>query len=93
MIIILINIQTIAAMPTFRLAPTPIALAVFVLTSSVAQAQTPAAGDAQTMPSVVVSASADASAEGLSRAYAGGQVARGGRIDRKSTRLNSSHWE
>ncbi len=80
MIIILINIQTIAAMPTFRLAPTPIALAVFVLASSVAQAQTPAAGDAQTMPSVVVSASADASAEGLSRAYAGGQVARGGRM-------------
>lgn len=67
-------------MPTFRLAPTPIALAVFLLASSVAQAQTPAAGDAQTMPSVVVSASADASAEGLSRAYAGGQVARGGRI-------------
>ena len=80
MIIILINIQTIAAMPTFRLAPTPIALAVFLLASSVAQAQTPAAGDAQTMPSVVVSASADASAEGLSRAYAGGQVARGGRM-------------
>jgi len=80
MIIILINIQTIAAMPTFRLAPTPIALAVFLLASSVAQAQTPAAGDAQTMPSVVVNASADASAEGLSRAYAGGQVARGGRI-------------
>lgn len=67
-------------MPTSRLAPTPIALAVFLLTSSVAQAQTPAAGDAQTMPSVVVSASADASAEGLSRAYAGGQVARGGRM-------------
>ena len=80
MIIILINIQTTDAMPTFRLAPTPIALAVFVLASSVAQAQTPAAGDAQTMPSVVVSASADASAEGLSRAYAGGQVARGGRM-------------
>ena len=80
MIIILINIQTTDAMPTFRLAPTPIALAVFLLASSVAQAQTPAAGDAQTMPSVVVSASADASAEGLSRAYAGGQVARGGRM-------------
>ena len=80
MIIILINIQTTDAMPTFRLAPPPIALAVFLLASSVAQAQTPAAGDAQTMPSVVVSASADASAEGLSRAYAGGQVARGGRM-------------
>ncbi|OBV41293.1 TonB-dependent receptor [Janthinobacterium psychrotolerans] len=67
-------------MPTFRLAPTPVALAVFLLASAAAQAQTPAAGDAQTMPSVVISASADASAEGLSRAYAGGQVARGGRI-------------
>ena len=81
MIIILINIQTTAAMPTFRLAPTPIALAVFLLASSVVQAQTSnTPGDAQTMPSVVVSASADASAEGLSRAYAGGQVARGGRM-------------
>lgn len=67
-------------MSPFRLAPTPIALAAFLLASAVAQAQTPAAGDAQTMPSVVVSASADASAEGLSRAYAGGQVARGGRM-------------
>ncbi len=81
MIIILINIQTTVAMPTFRLAPTPIALAVFLLASTVVQAQTSnTAGDAQTMPSVVVSASADASAEGLSRAYAGGQVARGGRM-------------
>ena len=40
----------------------------------------PDVADAQTMPSVVVNASADASAEGLSRAYAGGQVARGGRM-------------
>ena len=32
------------------------------------------------LPTVVVSASADASAQGLSPAYAGGQVARGGRL-------------
>ena len=62
-----------------RLVPTPFALAAFLLASSTAMAQTaPAGADAQTMPSVVISASADASAEGLSRAYAGGQVARGG---------------
>ena len=70
-------------MRTFRLAPTPFALAAFLLASTTAHAQTTAAalpGDAQTMPTVVVNASADASAEGLSKAYAGGQVARGGRM-------------
>ncbi|QKY09127.1 TonB-dependent receptor [Janthinobacterium lividum] len=70
-------------MRTFHLVPTPFALAAFLLTSAAAQAQTaPAmtAGDAQSMPTVVVNASADASAEGLSKAYAGGQVARGGRM-------------
>lgn len=67
-------------MRTFRLAPTPFALAAFLLASSAAHAQTTPAGDAQTMPTVVVNASADASAEGLSKAYAGGQVARGGRM-------------
>ena len=67
-------------MRTFRLAPTPFALAAFLLASSAAHAQTTPAGDAQTMPTVLVHASADASAEGLSRAYAGGQVARGGRM-------------
>lgn len=36
--------------------------------------------NAQEMQTVVVSASADASAEGLPKAYAGGQVARGGRL-------------
>ncbi|MNM17468.1 Ferrichrome receptor FcuA precursor [compost metagenome] len=66
-------------MRTFHLIPTPFALAAFVLASSAAQAQTTAV-DAQTMPTVVVNASADASAEGLSKAYAGGQVARGGRM-------------
>ena len=67
-------------MRTFRLAPTPFALAAFLLASSAAHAQTTPAGYAQTMPTVVVNASADASAEGLSKAYAGGQVARGGRM-------------
>ena len=68
-------------MPAFHLVPTPFALAAFLLASSAAHAQnTPAGGDAPTMPTVVVNASADASAEGLSKAYAGGQVARGGRM-------------
>lgn len=68
-------------MRTFRLAPTPFALAAFLLASSAAHAQTsPADSAAQTMPTVVVNASADASVEGLSKAYAGGQVARGGRM-------------
>ena len=70
-------------MRTFRLAPTPFALAAFLLASSAAHAQTilmEPAGDTQTMPTVLVNASADASAEGLSKAYAGGQVARGGRM-------------
>ncbi|MED5612687.1 TonB-dependent receptor [Janthinobacterium sp. P210005] len=70
-------------MRTFHLVPTPFALAAFLLASAAAHAQattTAPAGDAQTMPTVVVNASADASAEGLSKAYAGGQVARGGRM-------------
>ena len=67
-------------MRTFHLVPTPFALAAFLLASAAAHAQTTADVDAQTMPTVVVSASADASAEGLSKAYAGGQVARGGRM-------------
>ena len=66
-------------MSTFRLVPTPFALAAFLLASS-AQAQNTATAEAAVMPTVTVSASADASAEGLSRPYAGGQVARGGRM-------------
>ncbi|WP_215409353.1 TonB-dependent receptor [Janthinobacterium sp. JC611] len=65
----------------FHLVPTPFALAAFLLASSAAHAQnTPADGATQSMPTVLVHASADASAEGLSKAYAGGQVARGGRM-------------
>lgn len=79
--------------PTLTLSP--FALAAFLLASGVAQAQAqnaaqnatqsaaPAADSAaapQVMPTVVISASADASASGLPKAYAGGQVARGGRL-------------
>ncbi|MEG1115709.1 MAG: TonB-dependent receptor plug domain-containing protein, partial [Janthinobacterium sp.] len=68
-------------MRSFHLVPTPFALAAFLLASAAAHAQnSPTDSGAQTMPTVVVNASADASAEGLSRAYAGGQVARGGRM-------------
>ncbi len=56
----------------------PIALAALILASGAAAAQS-AATD-QPVATVVISASADASAEGLSRAYSGGQVARGGRL-------------
>jgi iron complex outermembrane receptor protein len=61
---------------------TPAALGALLFVAACAQAQ-----DVQTAPAtepaiatVVVSASADASAQGLSAAYAGGQVARGGRL-------------
>ena len=40
----------------------------------------PAAATAGSLPTVTVEASADASAEGLTKPYAGGQVARGGRV-------------
>ena len=57
----------------------PLALAALIATSPVAHAQT-TAGEPAVMPTVVISASADASAQGLPSAYAGGQVARGGRV-------------
>jgi iron complex outermembrane receptor protein len=65
---------------------TPIALGALLLACASAAAQSNAestaqpADVAQGMSTVVVSASADASAQGLPSAYAGGQVARGGRI-------------
>jgi iron complex outermembrane receptor protein len=70
---------------TFSL--TPIAFGALLMTSGAAfaQAQTqaddaaPAASDAP-ISTVVITASADASAQGLPSAYAGGQVARGGRL-------------
>lgn len=75
---------------TFRL--TPLALGAALLLACHAQAQTQAqtqaqaqapadqATAAQPIQTVVVTASADASAQGLPKDYAGGQVARGGRL-------------
>jgi len=68
-------------MTPFRL--TPLALGAFLAAAS-ASAQTTAPADQpaadQPMQTVVVTASADASAQGLPLDYAGGQVARGGRL-------------
>ena len=66
--------------PRFTL--TPLAFAAFLLAAGHAAAQTDATPDTtgQPMQTVVVTASADASAQGLPTDYAGGQVARGGRI-------------
>lgn len=70
---------------TLRL--TPLAFgALFFCASAGAQTTAPAAGSAeqpasdQPMQTVVITASADASAQGLPGDYAGGQVARGGRL-------------
>jgi iron complex outermembrane receptor protein len=69
----------------------PLALAAAMLAAVPALAQ-------EVMPTVVVSASADASAEGLSKAYAGGQVARGGRlgllgnVDMMDTPFNTTNY-
>ena len=61
---------------------TPLALAALLFAASCAQAQeTPPSQPVQPgIATVVVSASADASSQGLSSSYAGGQVARGGRL-------------
>lgn len=69
----------------YRLTPLAAALAVaFIVPMTsplLAQAQTAQDAKAdQALPSVTVNASADASADGLPAPYAGGQVARGGRI-------------
>ena len=61
--------------PFHRTARTPLAVGALLLAAS-ASAQTSGDGIA----TVVVTASADASAQGLPSAYAGGQVARGGRL-------------
>lgn len=72
----------------YRLTPVAAALALAFIApltyslpagAQTAPAQTDARPD-QALPSVTVNASADASSEGLSPAYAGGQVARGGRV-------------
>lgn len=72
---------------------TPVALAA-AFACQLATAQTAQAPDAAasqpalTLPTVTVNASADASAQGLSRPYPGGQVARGGRAGILGTRDN-----
>ncbi|MYM28375.1 TonB-dependent siderophore receptor [Duganella sp. CY15W] len=68
-------------MHTLNLKLSPFALAAMLLASATAHAQTQAAaGSADDVQTVVVSASADASAGGLPKNFAGGQVARGGRV-------------
>lgn len=66
---------------------TPIALAAALCAHLPAWSQAAAPGS-QALPTVNVNASADASAEGLSPAYPGGQVARGGRAGILGTRDN-----
>jgi iron complex outermembrane receptor protein len=82
--------------PHFPLSP--LALAALLLASAGANAQSAAPADTTVMPTVVISASADASAQGLPRAYAGGQVARGGRlgllgnVDMMDTPFNTTNY-
>jgi iron complex outermembrane receptor protein len=57
-------------------------------TQAVVPSATQPAESAEALPTVTVRASADASAQGLSPAYAGGQVARGGRAGILGTRDN-----
>ncbi len=69
----------------------PVALAAFITVASMgamAQMATAPSAEAKTLSTVNVNASADASAEGLSAPYAGGQVARGGRAGVLGTRDN-----
>ena len=59
----------------------PVAFAaVLALQTWTAAAQTAPTESGGTLPTVTVEASADASAEGLTKPFAGGQVARGGRV-------------
>ena len=78
----LIYFRVLSNMSAHQFKRSTISLAVLMAFCSPAQAQA-GAGDAsavQTMPAVNVNASADASASGLPAEYAGGQVARGGRL-------------
>ena len=63
-----------------------LALATPALRAQQATANAVAAGEARALSTVTVNASADASAQGLSPAYPGGQVARGGRAGVLGTR-------
>lgn len=78
---------------------TPLAFGAFLLVSGHAGAQTAAPNTPeQPMQTVVVTASADASSQGLPKDYAGGQVARGGRIgllgnvDMMDTPFNTTNY-
>ncbi len=79
---------------------TPLAFAALLTASGAAMAQstTEPGSDTQPVATVVVSASADASAQGLPAAYAGGQVARGGRlgllgnVDMMDTPFNATNY-
>jgi iron complex outermembrane receptor protein len=82
---------------------TPIALGALLLASGAACAHAAPANDGAaqadgTIATVVVTASADASAQGLPAAYAGGQVARGGRlgllgnVDIMNTPFNTTNY-
>ena len=83
---------------TSRLALTPAALAAALLFSGAALAQDSEQKPNPEIATVVVTASADASAQGLPAAYAGGQVARGGRlgllgnVDIMDTPFNSTNY-
>ena len=82
--------------PRFSL--TPLALAAGLFAAGHAAAQTVPDSARQPIQTVVVTASADASAQGLPSDYAGGQVARGGRIgllgnvDIMSTPFNTTNY-
>jgi iron complex outermembrane receptor protein len=76
------NIPFIMA-PTFRLfrlSPLRFSVLMALYGTACAQTASPETGSEAVLPRVVVNASADASAGGLPKAYAGGQVARGGRL-------------
>jgi iron complex outermembrane recepter protein len=69
--------------PSHRLRPAALAAALLSLQPWAAHAQAPQPTPAETgatLSTVTVEASADASAEGLTKPFAGGQVARGGRV-------------
>lgn len=69
-------------MTSLNLKLSPLAVAAMLMVAASSQAQNQPAADATNAPvqRVVISASADASAEGLTKNFAGGQVARGGRV-------------
>jgi iron complex outermembrane receptor protein len=89
-------------MQTLNLKLSPLALAAMLMVATAAQAQTDATTTAATgdekVQSVVISASADASAAGLTKNFAGGQIARGGRVgllgnvDMMDTPFNSLNY-